>query len=72
MWFGLIIGILTREHNLCSVSEAPLNKVAFCTKDFEYQAHNRKKAKLAFTAASQILFFFERGGGWEPPCCSTM
>ena len=45
-WFGLITGLLTREHNLCSVSEDVLNKVAFCTKDFGYQTHNREKAKF--------------------------
>jgi hypothetical protein len=34
------------EHNLCSVSEALLNKLAFCTEDFRYQTHKRDKANL--------------------------
>jgi hypothetical protein len=63
----LIIGLLTREHNVCSVSEAVLNKLAFCTKDFGYQTHNRENGKFAFTAASQILFLVVVAAAAPPP-----
>jgi hypothetical protein len=65
MWFGLITGILTREHNLCSVSEAVLNKVVFCTKDLGYQTHNRERQNLPLLLLHK-LFFLVGGGGWEP------